>query len=380
MKKLHLLFCLFSLLMLAAACRNEVSPDNVVYITGGDAVSTMFDAIVTDCSVEPLISDLPLDASTMIVHGNTILMSNSDRSQLQFLQNNRLVSELSAKGRGPGEYSMINSFTYCSESSVVFLSSVSKQEVLCYDAQTMKYIGCVPSDCFVSEMCVLDDSTLLAVRYLDGEGNYLAAVDIHTGESEKLCDLSQTESSMYFYPQSDSQYKIAYSANNYISTISYIGSDDACHELQNFCFTDGMPEEMFNQGNEDDFSDESLNYLEYSFSEHYYGGIFMPLITDDGYTFWYANHNSPSQDSWDCLYHKSGDRIIQAKNITIPGIKNYIEPDGLTDDGRYFTVFAGTSDMFEDPGVEPSDLARQILDAVDAQNECNPVVLFYRIK
>lgn len=380
MKKLHFPFCLFSLLMLVSSCRNVVSPDDVVYITGGDAVSTMFDAIVTDCSVEPLTSDLPLDASTMIVRGNTILMSNSDRSKLQFLQDNRLVSELSAKGRGPGEYSMINSYTYCPESSVVFLSSVSKQDVLCYDAATMRYIGCIPSDCFVSELCMLDDSTLLAVRYLDDEGNCLAAVDIHTGESEKLCDLSQSESSMYFYPQSASQYEIAYSVNNFISKICYIGNDDACHEFQKFCFTDGMPEDMFNQGNGEEFTDESLSYISYSFSEHYYGGIFMPLITDDGYTFWYANHNSPSQDSWDCLYRKSGDRIIQAKNIIIPGIKNYIEPDGLTDDGRYFTVFAGTSDMLEDPEVNPSDLARQILDAVDAQNDCNPVVLYYRIK
>lgn len=369
--------CLLSLIL---SCKSET--DHYVFeISGYDAVSVPFEEIATDIQIVPLSSDEPIDAAQARVYGDELFITDERMEQMWYFRQHKFVSRLSAKGRGPGEYDVLYRWAYHPETHSLYVAPTNKQCILKYDVPSMRFVGSIPTDWFFSgTFNVLNDSSLIMFRTVDEVSRDMARINMPTGRAESILPISAEESEVRMSVTDLLQCKVAVGITGNVNRLGRMEADGTFNEVFRFRFSDGIPETMSRKRTSDNMADK-LEYKLFVMGEHYSANVLFPIVGDDGFSFWYTNYNpEDGSDTKIQLYCKSDSVVTHVTDLSIPGLNFCIEADGVTGDGGYFAIINGPSDMRADPDNAPDDLARQIMSALDAQNDYNPILLYYRIR
>lgn len=362
-------------------CKQAGSFDGDV-ICGDDAVDMPFESVATDISLHVLECDRLVDAFDAAVIGDNLFVLDSELSQLWCFQDNRLVSTLAAQGRGHGEYSLIADFDYLPENGTLFIVPREANVVLKYEYPSMRYAGQYAFDGYIHGLRVVDGNTFIVRCNTDSLSNIVALWDASTGKITETLQLTSAQN-LYFEPNYSlhNPFRLVSGLADFTNRLGWFDENGEFTELYSFRYSDGKPKDIYSISSDTEDFSLILKRTQFETQKHFFSNVVMPLVTEDGFSFWYCNNNGPEgDDSWLWLYNKTAEGVLQAKNLSIPGLNFVVQPMGVTQDGRYFTIFSGPSDMIEDPNTSPSALARQILDAVNSQKDDNPVILYFRIK
>ncbi len=106
--------------------------------------------------------------------------------------------------------------------------------------------------------------------------------------------------------------------------------------------------------------------------------VSSPRINDKGeISFWYAHYISPSGEFFYYKYNPVDKTSVNLRGFRMKGIGSPITPNALSDTG-YIKIFQGNNRWLKTE-EEPSDLAKKIIQAIENQNDNNPVLLFFDI-
>lgn len=361
-----------------SSCGNR-SDKGVRIISGGDALKMDFEELFTDFDIQPVICSEPVDAEWAYVYGDEMFFIDNRNEVLWYFKNHQFVSKLSAKGRGPGEYDLISYMAYSPDTHILYVAPDSKECILQYDVPSMRYIGNTPTTWYTRSFSLLNDSTFITVRQADGAYDF-AKVDIRTGNAEKLFDITPSESPARITDVGHNPFEAIVGLCDYNYRIGTLDAEGNLLIMDCLRFSDGIPKDIAALRNSMNI-EGNLRYTVYKYSTHYYSDILFPVRLDGGYSFWYNNF-LPDAETVAKLqfYARNSGREINASDITIPGLSLLTDPYGVTDDGRLFIVIEEPLDMIVDPDTEPSPLANRIIDAVSAQKDENPVILYFRVR
>ncbi|MCQ2073900.1 MAG: 6-bladed beta-propeller [Bacteroidaceae bacterium] len=377
---MRILGCCSVLLILSTTVGCGKSEENVTVISGADAVEMSFEDVASDIGIVPLVSPEPVEYGEVHLYGNELLMTDMDRKRLWYFRNHELVSELNAKGRGRGEYGDLFHISYSPASHTLLVKPAGDVSFIKYDVPSMRFTGKIPCEDFLSNFIAVDESRVLGFTGNDKSGRALSVIDIPSGESRVSFELTFSEFEYASFGRVLREpFRAALGLSDYVNRLGWLDADGRFEEVFKFSFSDGMPKNIYDIGADD--MDNMIDYALYQSREHYFFGVIMPVMDDDGFTFWYCNNNGlAGDDSWLRLYCHNSERDFQAKDLYIPGLNFKVQPDGVTDDGGYYSVICGPEELIKDPVREPSALAERILEAVRNQKDDNPVIMYYKIR
>ena len=364
------------------SCKQTDFRSEVVTINDNDAVEVNFEDVAKNVRVVPLKSDsLLYGCYEMQCYGNDIFILGDNSKIIYYFHNDSLKSVLEEVGRGPGEYINIGQFTYDTEEKMLYVISLIGNEILWYSVPDMKFCGKTTLSCNVNAFMVHDKNTFLIS--CDTDSSYV--LDLIDKTSGKVIKHIQTLS-VYAY-NACNRTLLGYSHNN--NTLSVLGTENVVYSIGDNMVVDTLIKYGFGDKNypekyiNPDVDDITIlsEYLHYISSDEYNdclrGGYFMRM-EDDGLSFWYSTAKPSVQK--DYMYYRCSDSdTLNLKGFKVPGLKYQIAPKCITDDG-YAAVFEGIADNYIDPDTEPSPLAKQIIKAMDAQRDENPVLVYFDIK
>ena len=354
---------------------------DVVLIDDDDAIDVNFEDVATDVRVAPVKGDTLIgECYELQCYGNEAFIFDYMNKTIYYLVNNEYKSALKAVGRGPGEYTGIDDFSYCPDNKMLYVRT-SRSTVLWYSVPEMKYSGKTQTDIYLMNFFVHDKNTFMVSSSIEDSIHYLTLVDIPTGREIKdiqnISGFASARSSESVASYRDGAH--VYSLLGEINTVIRVSDDNEYQQLFKYTFGDKSMSDKFTEIEDLASATEFYNVLFSSDGYKYLcGGYFLKVKRND-ISFWYTRLRPSLDNPYYCYYKRSGNSETNLKGFRVPGLKNQIYPKCITDDG-YVTVFEGTSDMIIDPDTEPSPLAKKIIEAMDSQKDNNPVLLYFNIK
>lgn len=363
-----------------ASC-GGVQPDFTV--NGEDARSVFFEDVAVVDSVMPLHFTEPVSVGNAFTVGDEMLIIDSDYRKMWILKDHRQIAVLDAHGRGHGEYRRLYESSYSPEGRELLVWSEDERSFLKYEVPSMRFAGKIQLDIdWISNFTFVSDKLIFGFGADEDSNPMLFSMNVQSGEVRKITDISNFQDSYCSIPsECYNSSDIVIGMPGYVNSIAVLGKDGSCTQRYRFCFADGMPEEMYDNANDISNYDNQREFVSFRAEEHYFFNVVMPEITDSGCSFWYCNNNGPEgDDTWLRYYGRDSASVVQYKDFTVPGLNLNIQPDGLIGNGSYYSLISGPADMIEDSTIEPSSLAKQILDAVNNQNDDNPVIMYWHFK
>lgn len=361
---------------------NDV-PD-VVMIDDDDAVEVNFEDVATDVRVAPVKGEELINGCNMMLsyNNNELLMLDSKLKTIYYFYDNVLRGKLNAVGRGPGEYRMIERFTYSPEEKMLYVTAFTRGLVLKYSVPDMKFCGKIQVDARIGNLSINDDKTFIMAICNDSLTQYSTQiVDKISGDTLKrvqILNASQYNSSDRSLSNYSPDSKLL-STWGTVNTIGLISNRDKYEVLFKYSYGNkGIPDRLYNYDSND--PNGSISLVRYRLSDEgkqSLEGCYFPKIESDEISFWY-NIAIP-KDAFYCYYRQTKDSVAHYKGFKVAGLNIPIVPKCSTESG-YVSIFEGTSDMIIDPNTEPSPLAKKIIEAMDSQKDNNPVLLYFNIK
>lgn len=388
MKKLFYL-CICALFVFTGCKQttsNEVEVVNLAdVIEVGDLTQ-----IATDFVVVPLKSDSPIDGFQRIkCIGSKTFGWNNDGKKIYCFDNYELYAIINRLGRGPGEYTKISDFAYNEKKNILYISNDSI--ILCYDATTMDYIGKRKVNIFIHSMQVFGDKVIYecSPNFLnDKMYSYVILADDRQDDLSNATLLSRNHflhESIYGGPQVSCINKMnrSYSKTDYVNSIVTF-DDDSITTIYNFRLGDiDIPKSYidpdYSQYENDQLS-FILNWFNYFADSPRPGNISNTIVDGKTISFCYNYYRDNSSYSPDHLYwvhNKNKTKVYHS--LHIPGIPINIEPIGCHDNRNVAILDNYGNDCIDD-STEMSPLGIQIIEAMKAQNDDNPVLIEFRFK
>lgn len=142
--------------------------------------------------ITPIKSSVPMDGIHRIVeYGEYLFLLGNHCNAIYCVQGDTVVSILNAKGRGKGEYSTINDFTYDERSNLLYVSA--DRRILKYKVPSMSFVESFDINFTSDGMIVLNDNELLVNCCFWEDNSYkdvyrgLCVVSTVNGEIVKRC-------------------------------------------------------------------------------------------------------------------------------------------------------------------------------------------------
>lgn len=364
---------------MVAACKgNHSAEGDYTFLNDKEARSIPAEEIVEDVMIKRLSSPIPIDeAVSMIVAGEHLFLGNSSIDRLYYFRNHEYANTLNSAGRGPGEYTNILSCGFDPEQNLLYVLSDYTRGILRYKVPEMEPIETIPSSGRASAMtvlpdgklCVVDRSEDMAISYVtcltpeDNSVDTLATFEsVRLGTSDLCCIDGTVLMNFEWVPSS-------------IASMS----KDSYETLVQYSFgKQGIPSYLYDAALAGDLrGNMGLMSAKYSEEGKAYGG-FWARKEPDAVTFWYANHSDKKGYLRFCRIYEDG-LVDIIRGMKISGLNINLRPSTVTEDG-YAMLITGPSDALIDPEVPMCDLARQIVEALDAQKDDNPIVMYFRMK
>lgn len=373
MKKVYTYLYLLPFALLTGCGQKKAAEAMVINPEKADDV--MFEDVAGNIRIVPLSGDEPLYGFDYIrCYGDDVFAVDLGHEYVYYFKDGKHESTLGSIGRGPGEYITINQILYDSERKILNLINLTSREcIMQYSVPDMKYIGKIDMPSRIEAVRFYDDNTLLVALEQDSEkGLYL--FDLNTKEvKRKVCNLSQ------------------YQFTN--STLTTEGIDKDCHIItlmgpdNALCqVTDNGLDTLFrfNYGKEGaaqvfygplNSMEDADKYLEYLFSnEDKFRGCYNYHADKNGVSFWYSTLLKAKDHFHFYRLSKGVETHLQGFNI--PGLKGTLSPSCKTETG-YASIVSGIVETIADSTTAPSPLAQKIIDAVAAQPDDYPVLVYY---
>ena len=367
--------------MMICSCKQSAQNANkVVVVNDDDAIEVNFEDVATDVQVVPILGDIIIgECYEMQCYGNELFIHDG-RNAIYYFIDNVFKSKLYSVGRGPGEYINIRQFAYSVNDKILYIKPTNGKEILWYSVPEMKYLGKTRLKEEANSIFMHNDTTFL----VSSNNDSLSSVQLigkYTGNVIKeITDIYR------FAEQRSYQSMSGYRPNSRILSIA--GYENLIYTLSEngqlktiFRFGFGkksIPEEYLNAHLYEER--KIMDYMSFIYSSSaekcLYGGFFCKRETN-GVSFWYSKFFMGSDKL--CYYRHTKNSDTNLKGFHVPGLNKPILPKCVTDEG-YIMAFEGTSDMIIDPNTEPSPLAKQIIKAMDAQRDENPVLVYFDIK
>lgn len=393
-KAFHLL--LATLLLLLSACKKENLPEGVVLIDADDAIEASITDVAENFKVTPLKSADPIDGiNSLQFCGNKILAPGRNSENLMVFEDYTLAATLSRQGRGHGEYSYIQSYTYLEGQQAILVSNGSSTYM--YSYPSMKFIGSPYQGPDYGGIYNAGDGILftLTTRNFDDTDYfetlksyvYLSLLNTEDGTVQQLDSCQAIPFSLNeISPSAINPDNRTIASCGYINRISTFSLDGHQTPVLEFTFADkGLSREIFEQDytvyeTEEQFN-ETLEKLFSHLDEVSQRGIDMIVAKDGTVSFQYIdiNHDPSGYDISKIMAVSSGGKTAQYSKLTVPGLKLDLTPMAVHGTSYVCLIEADPEEII-DADAPLSQLAEQILTALKKQNDFNPILVEFSLK
>lgn len=371
---------LFGFILAVTGCQSHHDV-TVLEIDVDAAKEVSFEDVARDVKIIPLQSDGPINQCAEIeCFGNETIIRYSGSKTICYFVDGVLKGTLNAVGRGPGEYSLIQQFVYSPHTKTLSVLSLGENRMLEYSVPEMTYLGSYEIEGLPKTLSQHNDSTLLIrKKYPDG-GYGIELVSTRDGHTVRnLRDIRGysvlfDDHVGYYRPEN----RILSVVGN-ISTLSYVDNEGKDEIILAYGFKGrDMPEKYaeFDFDNIQELSD----FVTFSQVEDVYTGGTLCQKEGNTVSFWYHKETVDDKNFRHYISIRNGKIENQYKGFRVKGLTIPIIPDCLDGNGGFTTIIEALPEDIEDNEVEPSELAKQILTALKAQPDNNPILINYRIQ
>ena len=335
-----------------------------------------FDEIAEVVDIKPIVSDEPIDDISYIKGVSNDFITSGSWRTFYNIKDGRLVGKLHAVGRGPGEYSQINSCTYLPADSLYYGYSTQGQ-IMCYKTPSFKFVSKFETDFFIYDMFAISRNQLLLSAILlpkDDRNQYsreevVSGVFLFDGDSlTKVIDIYGDQNMSPIYSLSGDDVLISVKQEDFTINLCRYSNG----QITKVATIDYGDMEISN-GKEIVDSDEEGNRY-FSFKDHAVGCKFAQLY---GSTLAYWHFPQVNNRRWCYLTIATRDKVQNYK-VHIGGLKIDASAD-MVDNGVYTMLIQSDWQSIIDTKEKLSKTGERIIEALKG-NDYNPVILQFKLK
>src|SRR5574344_128278 len=358
--------CLLSLSQFFSCSQKNVSES--VYIDDNIFTTVSLEEFATEVKVSQIKTDILLDdVSEVICFGeDAFLLSKNEK--VYYMKDDSIVSVRNSFGRGPGEYSSIDILAYSPKDSILYAYDMIMNVIHSYKIPSFSFERNFKTDYPYNDLhCMMNNDEDLV--YVSGE--YVLSRSLSNDSITELLRINPINyimtGSSSFYLSSNNELYLAIQDRN---TIVYRYDDRKLNKTYSFNYGEnGIPEEICES------SDVVGNFYSYISKEDYSIGCFYPIINESGIKFWHFKKKDGDRCQMFTIYDGLN---YENYRFNIPGINIKISPDYYCDDW-YVMLIKETKETLLNADEPLSPLGQQIIDAIDAQENGNPILLYFKL-
>lgn len=364
-------------LLICVLCNGCGKTGKTVDVDNVDVIE--FSELNSDVNIVPIKCGTPMDDILRgVCYDDYIFLLGMSRTSVYCVKEDTVISILNSSGRGYGEYTAINDYSYSQDEHILYVYSDGK--ILKYSVPEMKFLESVETPVYPSGMIVLNSKEILMnCSYMEdnGEDAYrgICIVSSQTGQVIKRCyDFDYINKKMMM--QCDltavpGGFVFPLNSLELNSLVSYNMEDESTEELFTYRFNSDwrVPRRMVKLAKKD-----YMLYAMEDFKEtrHLEGGHYLS-ISDKGLSFWCFPRIDDNVRSVAVLVNDDG---VSCRSYIIAGTGIYPSPF-FYHDGFCVDIVSSTElDGVDIEGLSP--LGLELKRVVDAQKLENPVFLFFK--
>ena len=387
---------IFSIALLFATASCNKSKDGVVLIDPDKAAPAVLEDVACDIKVIPLKSDRPIPGFTFLYFYDDYFFSTDLNGEYNFTRvgvfdsQGNCLGTIDRQGRGRNEYIRLLNFVYHADVQQLYLfddyihsgnplPTVYKFQLPQLEFLGTQYPGLVGRP---NQMVHLGDGNSLSSFYEDDGLNGMLKVKCLPDTVLILKDYGtfgwNRISPTFYQLQFTNKYNPLIAMFGYENSIYSIDSNDSLKLEFSFTFgPKGLPKS---------YADDQT-----------YAGPYMPIVLPElsGYkedgsailyeipvkngnliSFMYYLENNEGAPVFRHYYVTDGHKSGNYSELKIPGLEYTYRPVGINRTSYVFLL----QDVQVDSSAPLSPLGQQILDAIHAQNDDNPILLQFRFK
>lgn len=386
-KTLLLVLTLTSLL----GCTPTTNQNPALLLPDTKIQQTTFEEIATDIKLFTLKSHILMKGVEMLYGIDDLIFGLSeDHRTIYWIKGDSVIGLLEKYGRGHGEYTYINDFTYYPQDSILYVHTIDER-LMRFQGLSGKYLGECSEYQGNTGMQALGSRTLLANGSYDGEDGLihqgLFLIDAQTGKLGKMiCPMDYAQSLYYNdetqnYQSGDSIWFIVPGPGDDDNVVYMFLHDSARVELS-FKYDEKwrIPESTLlrelpvSYRTDIEFIIQKLQpMMDYRLKESYCNGGYHLINSKDRMTFW-----SCAQMPQTILNIIENKKDVSRYLITLPGFEDYVYPTFMFGD-YYVTTFNTPFGIAITDEQQLTPLGKQIKKEID-NSDGNPVLLLYHVK
>ena len=369
-----------SFIFFLSGCREKYS-ENVLDFD--DVEDVDLSPLTSDIDIIPIKCSVPMDGIREIkFFDDYTFLFGLKRKELYCVKNDSVISILNAVGRGHGEYTYIDDFTYDEESKILYVRN--NQILLRYSVPSMSFLGSSDITYTTTGMIALNPDEILANCSFWEDDTYkenfngLCIISTATGEIIKRCFKYGFYDGLCLYEDDIVKYKdeiimpVAGVYNNKV--ISLDPQTGGTKDLDYFCFSPKwrLPKDLIKLA----LKWDSFNYSQEEEKRTVFcDGLHSPTIINSRLAYWCY----PEEDGSDkpVLVIKEKEKYIK-RHFFVSGTSLRINSYTVKNNCCIKVLSKDAESIITDPD-NASDLAKEIYRVMKAQPFNNPILLSYTV-
>lgn len=333
----------------------------------------------SDIKIVPIKCDFPMDDiyRCLAFDDYTFLLSMSWKT-IYCIQGDTVISVLDASGRGHGEYSYINDFTYSKEEQILYVQGDGKYYL--YSVPSMSFIRSFESDITPGGMVVLNPNEfLMKCSFYDGKEDVyrgICIVSSQTGEVLRKCSDFDYINTQWFMQRDLSlcEEGILYPINSVYNNTLVCYNEDNGRTENVFSFTYNskwrIPKRLAKLAQKDPL----FFSREYNERNLFCEGCHYPAYINSRLTFWSFPREKDDVKSIVTIV-KDGEPV--SRSFIVSGTD--MTPSPYCISGNYCVDIISLDDIAITDPDNISPFALELNKIVKAQQFENPVLLYFTV-
>lgn len=333
----------------------------------------------SDIKIVPIKCDFPMDDiyRCLAFDDYTFLLSMSWKT-IYCIQGDTVISVLDASGRGHGEYSYINDFTYSKEEQILYVQGDGKYYL--YSVPSMSFIRSFESDITPGGMVVLNPNEfLMKCSFYDGKEDVyrgICIVSSQTGEVLRKCSDFDYINTQWFMQRDLSlcEEGILYPINSVYNNTLVCYNEDNGRTENVFSFTYNskwrIPKRLAKLAQKDPL----FFSREYNERNLFCEGCHYPAYINSRLTFWSFPREKDDVKSIVTIV-KDGEPV--SRSFIVSGTD--MTPSPYCISGNYCVDIISLDDIAITDPDNISPFALELNRIVKAQQFENPVLLYFTV-
>lgn len=394
MRNRSFVICTIAALLFSAVSCNK-SKDSVVLIDPDKAVPAVLEEVACDIRIIPLKSDKPIPGATSFYFYDDYFFSTnldfdySFTTMSVFDSQGNYLGTIDRHGRGHNEYLQLCNFIYHADSKQLHLydegpDNYSQSTIYKFQLPQLELIG------------TQYPATMLSLNQIIhlGDGRSLVSAGIDNGVTRLQIAEFRPDTALLVKVYGDfgwnrispTFYHIQFTNRNnplvalfgYENSIySFDDSDSLKHEFSFTFGSKGMPKSYADQ---QEMIGPYLSVITHEFENYLKDGSAIlfdaPVKNGNLLSFIYTRSEYENTKGFRHFYLTNGRKSADYSQLAIPGLKYRAPIVGVNGTSYVFRI----ESVQVDNSVPMSPLGQQILDALRAQNDDNPILLQFRFK